>query len=80
MNSAEDARILRQLNAAIEAGRPVALATIVETRRSVPRRAGTKMLIFSDGETAGTVGGGAMESKVVAAGLEAIHDRRSALL
>lgn len=80
MNSADDTRILRQLNAAIEAGRPVALATIVETRRSVPRRAGTKMLIFSDGETAGTVGGGAMESKVVAAGLEAIHDRRSALL
>ena len=80
MNSAEDARILRQLNAAIETGRPVALATIVETSRSVPRRAGTKMLIFEDGGTAGTVGGGAMESQVIAAGLDAIRNGRSRLL
>ena len=80
MNAADNIRILGELNAAIEEGRPVALATVVETRRSVPRRAGTKMLVYGDGQTVGTVGGGAMESRVVAAALDAIRSRRSSLL
>ena len=80
MNAADNIRILRELHAAIEEGRPVALATVVETRRSVPRRAGTKMLVYADGTTVGTVGGGAMESRVVAAAIEAIVSRRSSLL
>lgn len=59
-------RVIGELAQAIEAGRPVVLATIVETSRSVPRHAGTKMLVFANGETQGTVGGGALEAAVIA--------------
>ena len=69
-------QILRELTAALDERRSVALATIVSTQRSVPRRAGTKMLVFADGETFGTVGGGEMEAKVVAAAYEAISEGR----
>ncbi|MCP3998477.1 MAG: hypothetical protein GY722_25930 [bacterium] len=67
-------QILRELTTALEERRSVALATIVSTKRSVPRRAGTKMLVFPDGTTTGTVGGGKMEAKVVAAACEAIRE------
>ena len=80
MSAADNVLILRKLNAAIEADRPVVLATIVATRRSVPRRAGTKMLVFGDGDTAGTVGGGQLEANVVAAALEALSKGRSRLV
>jgi len=46
-------------------GKPVAMATIVRDRGSVPRRAGTRMLILGDGTTEGTIGGGEMEARVV---------------
>jgi len=69
-------QILRELAAALEERRPVALATIVATKRSVPRSAGTKMLVYTDGSTTGTVGGGKMEAKVVGEALEAIRTRK----
>ncbi len=69
-----NAEILRELTAALAAGRPVALVTVVATKRSVPRRAGTKMLVFADGETIGTVGGGEMEAKAIAAARSAIEE------
>ena len=71
-----NAEILRGLTAALEADRPVALITIVATQRSVPRRAGTKMLVFADGETVGTVGGGEMEAKAVGEAQQAIRERK----
>lgn len=76
MSAADNALILRELNAAVQADRPVVQATIVATRRSVPRHAGTKMLIFGDGATIGTVGGGEMEAKVVTEAQEAIKRGR----
>jgi xanthine dehydrogenase accessory factor len=72
VSAADNLHILRELNAAVDQDRPVALATIVATRRSVPRHAGTKMLVYADGTTVGTVGGGEMEAKVIAAALETI--------
>lgn len=41
------------------------LAVIVSRKGSAPRKPGTKMLIYKDGRTVGTVGGGCMESEVV---------------
>lgn len=41
------------------------LAMIVSRQGSAPRQAGTKMLIYRDGHTVGTIGGGCMESEVV---------------
>ncbi len=43
----------------------LALATVIETQGSMPRHAGSKMVVYDDGRTVGTVGGGAMESLVI---------------
>ena len=75
-----DDSLVREFLAAIDAGQPVALATIVETRRSVPRHAGSKMLIRADGRTSGSVGGGEMEARVAAEARAALADGRPRLL
>lgn len=80
VSGGDSARILRELNDAVAAGKPVVLATIVATKRSVPRRAGTKMLVFGDGSSLGTVGGGEMEAKVVAAAREAFQHHKPSLI
>jgi xanthine dehydrogenase accessory factor len=43
----------------------VVVATVIETKGSVPREVGAKMLIAADGQIAGTIGGGAGEAKVI---------------
>ena len=80
MTDSQDRRVLTQLQAAVEDGRSVALATIVSTRRSVPRHAGTKMLVFPDGSSVGTIGGGEMESRVLAESLGSLATGRPKLL
>lgn len=54
----------------LEKGEDVVLATILSHAGSTPRTAGTKMLIRSDGNIIGTVGGGEMEAEVIKTGLE----------
>lgn len=47
---------------------PVVLATVISTRGSVPRHAGSKMIIDPAGGTMiGTIGGGCGEADVIAA-------------
>jgi xanthine dehydrogenase accessory factor len=55
-------------------GGSAALATVIRTQGSVPRHVGSKMLIFPDGRTEGTIGGGELESRVIAAALQALAD------
>ena len=58
---------------------PHCLITIAATQGSVPRRAGTKMLVYSDGKITGTVGGGRFESLVIADAI-ALHGQRDPVL
>jgi len=51
---------------------PVAVATIVQVRGSVPREVGAKMIIHPYGQHYGTVGGGCGEADVIRAGLDVI--------
>jgi xanthine dehydrogenase accessory factor len=51
---------------------PVAVATIVRVRGSVPRELGVKMIIHPLGQHYGTVGGGCGEADVIKAGLDVI--------
>ncbi len=51
---------------------PFALATVVESNGSSPRKSGAKMLVRSDRSIIGTVGGGAVELEVIDAALAAI--------
>ena len=55
------------------------LATIVATRRSVPRHAGTKMLVYSERKQSGTIGGGELESRVIDDALEALRTGKTRL-
>jgi len=63
----DDLPVLRALEEAGRAGRRCALATVVETRGSSPRKAGAKMLVCADGTLVGTVGGGCGEAEVLGA-------------
>jgi xanthine dehydrogenase accessory factor len=58
-------------------GATFAMAIVVRSQGSVPRHEGSKMLIFSDGSTEGTIGGGEMESLVIKEALLGIKDGRS---
>lgn len=51
---------------AIQTGRPAALATVVGTFGSTPRKSGARMLIHGDGETVGSIGGGELEQRIKA--------------
>ncbi|MBI3762951.1 MAG: XdhC family protein, partial [Chloroflexi bacterium] len=68
---------LRELEAS---GQPGALATIIRARGSVPRHEGSKMLIYADGRILGTIGGGEMESRVMAEAKQAIADGRPRIM
>ena len=59
---------------------PGALCIIVRSRGSTPRRTTSKMLVYADGSIAGTIGGGEMESRVIAEAQQAIRDGRPRLL
>jgi xanthine dehydrogenase accessory factor len=61
-------------------GRPVALATVVQTWGSSPRPAGAKMGITLDGRMTGSVSGGCVENAVVEAGIEVLKSNRPQLL
>ncbi|GAA2725841.1 XdhC/CoxI family protein [Actinocorallia aurantiaca] len=55
-------------------GRPVGLATVVETWKSAPRPAGASMLVSSSGEALGSVSGGCVEGAVYEVASEAASD------
>ena len=73
-------RILGALHELLAEGRSVVLATVIATSRSVPRRAGAKMLFVDDGRRIGTVGGGEMEARVVEEADACLIDRNSRLV
>lgn len=51
-----------------------ALCTIIASQGSTPRHEGSKMLVYSDGQIAGTVGGGEMERRVIQEALMALEN------
>jgi xanthine dehydrogenase accessory factor len=74
---------LQVLQAVLEAKRTGAggvLATIIRDQGSVPRHAGTKMFVFSNGSITGTVGGGDMENRVIAHAKTMLSDSTTEVL
>jgi xanthine dehydrogenase accessory factor len=59
---------------------PIALATVIQTWGSAPRRAGAKMALASDGQIIGSVSGGCVENAVYEAGIESLKTNRPQLL
>lgn len=71
--------LLRTANDRVRHGEPVVVATVVATRGSTPQKAGARMLIFADGQMAGTIGGGCIEAEVWSEATRLLRRRESAL-
>ena len=72
-------QVFNAILTAQQQGLPVALATVISTQGSIPRHAGSKMLVQPDGTIVGTVGGGAMEARVVQEALACLMDGQARL-
>ncbi len=68
----DDLNIHEEIVRLARAGIPSALATVVESAGSSPRKAGAKMLVRQDGSILGTVGGGKVELEVIAVSREVL--------
>lgn len=62
--------VFAQALRALDAGRGVAIASVIGAHGSTPRHLGARMAVASDGEQWGTVGGGRIEQLVVLAARE----------
>lgn len=67
MTHQDDRTIAQALEAARGAGRPCALATVVSTRGSTPRKVGARLVVDPERGLTGTVGGGCGEAEVIEA-------------
>ena len=59
---------------------PIALATVIQTWGSSPRRAGARMALTPDGKITGSVSGGCVEGAVFEAGVDVLKSNRPQLL
>jgi xanthine dehydrogenase accessory factor len=68
--------VFAALAEALEQGEETALVTIVASNGSTPQRVGAKMLVYADGRTVGTIGGGCYENDAFGRAREAIVSKR----
>ena len=73
MTHDDDRSLTQALEAAREAGRRCAMATIVSTKGSTPRKVGARMIVDPDTGLVGTVGGGCGEAEVIEAAYRVIE-------
>ena len=73
MTHDDDKSLTEALQAAREAGRRCALATIVGTKGSTPRKVGARMIVDPEVGLVGTVGGGCGEAEVIEAAREVLR-------
>ena len=72
--------IFEKLIEASRHGKAVCFCVVIETNGAVPRHAGSKMLVYSDGTTFGSVGGGGVEDQTIAAALNSLKNGKPQIL
>ena len=77
---ARDDDILRAAAEWRQAGRGVALATVIETWGSAPRPVGSNLVIDAEGNFLGSVSGGCVEGAVVTEALDVIDTGKPRML
>ena len=55
----------------------LAVATILYTRGSTPRKAGTSMVVFPDGSIFGTIGGGRAENEIRLSAVDSLNKKEA---
>jgi xanthine dehydrogenase accessory factor len=63
----------------LQLGKEIVVATIISKSGSTPRTSGSKMLIFGDGSSEGTIGGGVVEADVIKSALT-LHTTKNTVL
>jgi xanthine dehydrogenase accessory factor len=66
----------REIAALEERGEVAVLCVIVSATGSTPRGAGSKMVVYADGRTSGSIGGGEMESYIISEALKVIKESK----
>lgn len=77
MTHEDDLTMTEALRLARSQGRACALATVVDTRGSTPRKTGARMLVDPAEGLVGTVGGGCGEAEVIEAAHRVLRTGRS---
>jgi len=80
MSAAQHEDILAQAAAWKQAGKGVALATVVTTWGSAPRPVGSQLAVDDKGAFIGSVSGGCVEGAVVQEAMDAIADGKPRML
>jgi xanthine dehydrogenase accessory factor len=73
------ASLFGHIDEALARGEAVALVTIVRAQGSTPQRVGARMLVFEDGRTLGTIGGGCYEQDAFGKARLALQTGRATL-
>lgn len=68
--------VFQAVNDVFARGESAALVTIIRTQGSTPQRVGAKMLVFPDGRTVGTIGGGCYENDAFWKARRALETRK----
>src|SRR5688572_17628453 len=72
--------ILADVEKWIDTGETIALATVIQTWGSAPRKAGSHMAFTSSGKITGSVSGGCVENAVIEAGYQVLKTNQPQLL
>ncbi len=72
--------VIQDIDSWLEKESQVALATVVQTWGSAPRKVGAKMALTPEGAISGSVSGGCIEGAVFEEGIEAIETKKPKLL
>lgn len=72
--------ILADVEKWMDTGEIIALATVIQTWGSAPRRAGSHMAFTLSGKITGSVSGGCVENAVIEAGMEVLKTNKPQLL
>ena len=72
--------IFEQIQLALNNGKRIVVATVVDKKGHGPAAPGARMLIYEDGSTYGTVGGGALEQAAAKAAEKLFQNGKTALI
>ena len=70
-------KLFSDIDEAVKVGEDIALVSVIADSGSTPRGAGAKMVVHKDGDTLGTIGGGAVEHRSSQLAVEAVKQKKS---